>query len=200
MANTIPRCPERSRSCTPGNSNDSSLQTRPQVSSYAGKQYKSVRVCTFLRLDGNDLPGRPPRTGALIPASLALNMRIVLRVIAVVTAISVCTTAWFIAWMARTGGLQALFHAGLLGVITFAGWGVTLVLGPITAVQLWRVRETGRRAGIFLYGYGVLYYLFGFGLRSPDSSIDQIISAAGMPALTFVVLLLPRARAATANR
>jgi hypothetical protein len=72
---------------------------------------------------------------------------------------------------------------------------IALAVGPVAAVQLWRFRQSGRRAGIILFGYGLAYYLVGLvALRSPEASTRQIVAAATMFALPVVVLLLPRAR------
>jgi hypothetical protein len=122
-------------------------------------------------------------------------MRLLIRLVAILAALSVLGTVWFIAAFAGAGGLRALVSGGLLGVLTLVGWAIALVAGPVAAVQLWRFRQSGRHAGIILYGYGLAYYLIGlFGLRSPEASIPDIFAAAMMYTLPLVVLLLPRTR------
>lgn len=72
---------------------------------------------------------------------------------------------------------------------------VTLVVGPVAAVQLWRFRESGRRAGIVLFGFGLAYYVVGLiALRAPDASVAQIVVAATIFAVPLLVLLSRRAR------
>ena len=72
---------------------------------------------------------------------------------------------------------------------------IALAVGPVAAVQLWRFRPGGRRAGIVLFGCGLAYYVVGLlALRSPEASTWHIVAAAVMFALPLVVLLLPRAR------
>jgi hypothetical protein len=123
-------------------------------------------------------------------------VREIVRVLAVLAALSVATTLWFVASFFRAGGLRALLASGLLGVLTLVGWIVTLVIGPVAAVQLWKLRESGRRAGLLLFGYGLAYYVLGlFALRAPEASVWQIVAATTMFAVPFVVLLLPRTRA-----
>jgi hypothetical protein len=83
----------------------------------------------------------------------------------------------------------------LLGGLTIVGWLIALVAGPVATVQLWRFRQSGRHAGIVLFGSGLAYYLVGLlALRSPEASTRQIVAAAAMFALPLAVLLLPRTR------
>jgi hypothetical protein len=122
-------------------------------------------------------------------------MLLLIRIVAICAAVSVLGTLWFVAVFSARGGLSALFASGLLGVLTIFGWTVSLVMGPITAIQLWRLRESGRRAGIVLFGYGLGYYLVGLVvLRSPEASVPQIVFALALFALPLLVLLSPRTR------
>jgi hypothetical protein len=122
---------------------------------------------------------------------------LLIRIVAVLAGVSVLFTLWFVAAFAAAGGLGALLASGLLGGLTIVGWVITLVMGPIAAVQLWRFRDSGRRAGIILFGYGLAYYVVGLldALRSPEASTWQILAAATMFALPLVVLLTRRTRA-----
>lgn len=122
-------------------------------------------------------------------------MRVLVRLIAVVAGLSVVGTLLFVAGLAAAGRLPALLASGLLGVLTAVGWAITLVAGPLAAAQLWRFRESGRRAGVVLFGSGFAYYVVGLlALRSPEASAWQIIGAATAFALPLIVLLLPRTR------
>jgi len=121
-------------------------------------------------------------------------MRITLRLIAILSAVSVLATVWFIVWFG-TRGLSALMNSGLLGAITFVGWAVTLVAGPIAAVQLFRLRTSGRIAAIILFSTALAYYAVGLaGLRTADAPVAPLISAVVFLAAIVVVLLSPRAR------
>ncbi len=122
-------------------------------------------------------------------------MRVLVRMAAGVACLSVLGTLWFVTVIAAAGRMQPILATGLLGVLTVIGWAVTLVVGPIAAVQLWRFRESGRRAGLVLFGSGVAYYIVGwFGLRSPQASALSCAVATTWFALPLVVLLLPRTR------
>ena len=122
-------------------------------------------------------------------------MRLTIRLVAVLAALSVAGTVWFVVGFAMAGGLRALLATGALGGLTIVGWLITLVAGPVAAMQLWRFRPIGRRAGIVLFGYGIAYYVIGLlALRSPESSAWQICVRATIYALPLAVLLLPRTR------
>ena len=122
-------------------------------------------------------------------------MRLMIRLVAILAAVSVLGTIWFIAAFAAQGGLSALFASGLLGILTVVGWAVTLLMGPVTAIQLWRYRESGRRCGIVLFGYGLGYYLVGLvALRSREASVPQILFVTVTFALPLAVLLSRRVR------
>jgi hypothetical protein len=122
-------------------------------------------------------------------------LRILIRIVAVLAGISFLATVWFVAAFVGAGGLRRLLTSGLLGGMTCIGWVIALVAGPVAAVQLWRFRPTGRRAGIVLFGYGFAYYLVGLlALRSPEAPIGQIVGATTVFALPLVILLLTRTR------
>ena len=122
-------------------------------------------------------------------------MRQLIRIVAILAGLSVLGTVWFVAVFAAAGGLRALLTSGLLGALTITGWVIAVVVGPVAAVQLWRFQDSGRRAGIVLFGYGLAYYVVGLlVLRSPEASVWQILAAAGMFALPLVVLLTPQTR------
>lgn len=123
-------------------------------------------------------------------------MRLAIRILAVLAAVSVLGTLWFVAAFGAAGGLAPLVRSGLLGMLTIAGWVIALVVGPVAAVQLWRIRESGRRAGIILFGSGFLYYMVGlFALRAPGASVWQILAAATIFAVPLFVLISRRAKA-----
>jgi len=117
-------------------------------------------------------------------------MRVLIKGVAVLAAAAVLITVWFVAAFAARAGMGPLIRPGILGALTLMGWIVTLVCGPIAAVQLWRFRESGRRAGIILFGFGLAYYVVGLvALRGPGASIKHIAAAATMFSLPLLVLL-----------
>src|SRR4051812_17220742 len=99
-------------------------------------------------------------------------MRFAIRAVAVLAALSFAVTLAFVVAAVLSGGLFDLLSRGAFGAATAFGWGITLTAGPLTAVELWRFRERGRRVGLILFGMGLLYYLVGlFAWRSPAAPL-----------------------------
>jgi hypothetical protein len=88
-------------------------------------------------------------------------MRICLRVIAVLIGLEIVQTILLIWQMTRFGGLGELARAGAFGLITMLGWLLALVVGPFAVKQLWRLRESGRRASLLLALFALVYYAAG---------------------------------------
>ena len=104
-------------------------------------------------------------------------MRTLLRVIAVLAAATFLATAWQIASFGGLGALSTLLTAGAVGWLTAVGWLVTLVVGPITTIQLWRLRASGRLAGVVLFGVGGC--VLRVGRLGPQSSGDTVAAHRG---------------------
>jgi hypothetical protein len=122
-------------------------------------------------------------------------VKIALRLVSILAALSVGFTAWFIVGFGVGGGLVPLMSAGVIGFLTIVGWLITLTIGPVAARRLWNHRETGRQAALILFGYGLLYYLVGlFALRTPGSTARQIVTMVAMYVLPLALLLSRRAR------
>jgi hypothetical protein len=109
-------------------------------------------------------------------------------------AFSACGTVWVVITLAAHNGMHPLLASGTLGLLTVVGWVITLIAGPIAAIQLWRLKEAGRPAGIALFGYGLLYYVAGVGIRSSGTAAFPILFAALSFAIPLAVLLSRRAR------
>lgn len=124
-------------------------------------------------------------------------MPVVLKSIAATAAVSLVFTIWLMLAIVTARGVRPLLAGGALGLLTLAGWAVTLLLGPVTAVQLWQLKDSGRRAGLVFFGFGVLYYMAGFlWLRQPGAHSAQIAAAVVAYALPAVILATPAARRA----
>ena len=123
-------------------------------------------------------------------------MRAMIRVVAILAGMSLMGTIGLIAMLVSRVGLSTIASAGALGVLTIIGWAITLTAGPVATVQLWRFRETGRRAGIILFGYGLAYYVVGgLILRAPNAPVASIVVLALGFAIPLTVLLAPGVRA-----
>lgn len=125
-------------------------------------------------------------------------MRILLRIIAVIIAVAVIFTVK-LAWRFwHLGGLKTLIPTGTFGWITMFGWLIALALGPFAAVQLWRLRETGRITSLLLLGYATLYYGMGWAfVREP---IPNNYAPAWLTRIGFNVLLAAALLSASARR
>ena len=82
-------------------------------------------------------------------------MRFLLRLIAGLTLVSFIGTVGLVMRFYQRGGVLPLIHAGSFGVITvvgFVGWLITLVVGPPAVVLLWKLRDVGRVASVLFWG------------------------------------------------
>jgi quinol-cytochrome oxidoreductase complex cytochrome b subunit len=123
-------------------------------------------------------------------------MRIVLRLVAVIAALSVLETAYFIV---RFGfrGISALLATGAFGVVTLFGWLTTFIAGPIAAVQLFRLRSSGRVAAALLFGMMFAYYAVGLlAFRTPGAPVVGTVALSIALVVLFAIVLTPAARRA----
>ena len=122
-------------------------------------------------------------------------MRIVLRIVALVSAFTVLGTIWFIVAVPGIRNAIAFATSGAFGALTALGWVVSLVAGPIAAVQLWRLRPDGRRAAIAVFGYGFAYYVLGLLIfRDPAAPLFPILLAVISFGIPLAIVLSKRAR------
>lgn len=124
-------------------------------------------------------------------------MRIVLKLLSIALWLGIIGTLLIVLRFWRLGGIRPLMAIGAFGPMTVVGWVLTLAVGPFAAVQLWRLRESGRRAALLLGGFTLLYYfvppLF---FPQPSAPSPKIWTAIGGNALLVLLLLSPSARRA----
>src|SRR3972149_5446841 len=77
-------------------------------------------------------------------------VRFALGIIAGLTAFAVVMAGPVVLRFTTNGGIAALLGTGVFGLLTVLGWLLTLLVGPFAAVQLWRLRPSGRRVTRFL--------------------------------------------------
>ena len=123
-------------------------------------------------------------------------MRLLIKFVAVVAAVTVVgTLCLIVAFDQLPHSLYSLVHTDTFGVLSDLGLGITLIVGTFAAVQLWRCREAGRRAGILLFGYSLVYWVAIFpAFRWAQASTGLIVGAAILFGVPLGVLLWPRAR------
>lgn len=121
-------------------------------------------------------------------------MRIALRAIGIIAALSVIATVIFLIGFIRPG-LRALLATGAFGYLTIIGWIVTFVAGPIATVQLFRLRASGLRWGAVLFGYMLVYYIAGIlFFRAPGVAAAPLVVLCVILAALVAVLLSPPAK------
>lgn len=121
-------------------------------------------------------------------------MKVVLRLIGLLAGLAVIATALFIIRFAQVG-MRPLLATGAFGAITILGWLVTFIAGPIAFVQLLRVRNSGRIAGVVLFGYMLFYYLIGlFAFREPNAPLAPIVELCILLSVLVALLVSPFAR------
>jgi hypothetical protein len=102
-------------------------------------------------------------------------VRIFLRVIAIWISFTIVYSILLIWRMAFLGGIGELSRSGILGLATILGWLLTLSVGPFAVVQLWRLRESGRKSSLFLSAFAFAYYAAGLlFFRGPGAETANI--------------------------
>ena len=124
-------------------------------------------------------------------------MRILLRLVGALTLLSILGTLLLIVRIWHSGTMPLLFRSGALGLLTVAGWFLTLVAGSPAVVLLWRPTDLGRIAAAITWASIGLYYaislmmIHSFG----TNPIRVFVSIAVCGALVALVLSPPARRA-----
>lgn len=122
-------------------------------------------------------------------------VRLALRVIAVLTVVAVVMTVPVVLRFTTDGGIAAVLGTGVFGLLTVLGWLLTLLVGPVAAVQLWRLRPSGRRATALLAAYTTIYYASGLVFfRGPGTKVAVVVFMVAINAAASVFLLSGHAR------
>ena len=128
-------------------------------------------------------------------------MKLLLRVISVLTVIAILWTLLFVIRFYLAGGIPVLMTDMRVALPTMFGWLMTLLLGPFAAVQLWRLRNSGRVATLLLVTYSILYYSYGLLLsRQLGSQITSLLSMIFVNLLILIILVLPATKKKCVNR
>ena len=124
-------------------------------------------------------------------------MNIILRGVALVVAGAVIQTAIFVVQFAVRGGLGPLIRSGAYGLATIAVWLIVFIAGPVSAIQLWRLRRSGLSVAVTLCGMAVTYYVIGLlFFRHPQAPVTPLVMAIAINGLLLSLLLSPAARRA----
>lgn len=122
-------------------------------------------------------------------------MRILVRLAAVMLAgIALFTLYAFLVFVSRIGFTHIVGFPGLM-IFTIVLWIMTVVGGPIAAIQLWRFKRAGWMVGLVVFGVGLLYYTLGFAMfRGPGAHLPSIAVNATFYLLGVIILSLPSCR------
>ena len=122
-------------------------------------------------------------------------MRLLLRIISMMTGLAVALTALTIAQLASSGDLAVMARMGAIGIVTIVAWLLIVTAGPVAAIQLWRLRRVGLFLTAMLCLLAAAYYLAGL-LFSRDALVRPIISAeVANDAVAATLLSRPARRA-----
>lgn len=116
-------------------------------------------------------------------------MRVLLRILAVLIGFSTFLQLMVIWRVWRFDGFGELLATGLFAWVTIFSWLLFLLLAPFAVVQLWRLRESGRKSTLFLAGFTVVYYVGGaLFFRQAGVHVPQVLRPA-IPGMVITVLL-----------
>src|SRR5437762_2925070 len=97
-------------------------------------------------------------------------MKILIRLLAVWFIISVFYTVLLIGIIVSLGNFGKMLSLGLYAYITVIGWVAVLIIGPFAAIQMWRLKPSGRITAMILLFYTAMYYLIAALFVSPPGS------------------------------
>ena len=122
---------------------------------------------------------------------------LLLRAIALYTALSVVQIAMALVPFTITGQLRGMAASGAFGVLTIASWLLTLVVGPVAAINLFQLKPIGLRLTAALSAAAVLYYLAAiFVLSVPEGQGTPPLGPLIVNAASLTLVLSPTARRA----
>jgi hypothetical protein len=122
-------------------------------------------------------------------------IQVVLRGIAVGTALAVVLTVALVLQFVANGRIGALLSIGFFGILTLTVWMLIILVGPFAVVQLWRLQPNGRRATALLTACTTAYYVLGLVFfRGPGTQVTVVVLMAAISAAASVFLLSGPAR------
>lgn len=122
-------------------------------------------------------------------------MRIMLRVLAAIIGGATALMA-FVAWMLWGLGHLSLVTAGFPRIIKSLEVVLTLVLGPVAAIQLWRLQESGRRISLVLSLFAITDLIVSWFVSARPGDASGVLVGVTANAIFSALLLSPQARRA----
>jgi uncharacterized RDD family membrane protein YckC len=124
-------------------------------------------------------------------------VRVLLRIVAGFSLFPVLFAVFMLVRVWQVGGFASMPRTDTFGHLSILSWLITISLGPLAVVQLWRLRPPGRVAGAVMWGNIALHQLGLLCFRSPrhPSALFALeFLFFGFSAVLLVVLLIPAAR------
>ena len=122
------------------------------------------------------------------------TMRVLLRIVAGFSLVSVLFTVLLLVRVWQGGGVAWVLSANTVVQTSIISWIITVCLGPIAVSQLWRLRPLGRISGAVLWGNIALYQLWLLWFRTQRTLFPLELLLFGFCTMFLVVLLSPSAR------
>jgi hypothetical protein len=123
-------------------------------------------------------------------------MRILLRLVAGFTLLSVVGTLLLIGTFWHRGTMPLLLQSGAFGLLTVAGWLLTLVAGIPAVVLLWRPTDLGRIAAAITWSSIGLYYVANLMMSNHFGTNIRVFVYIAVCGALVVLVLSPQARRA----
>jgi hypothetical protein len=124
-------------------------------------------------------------------------MRILLRLVAGFTLLSVVGTLLLIGAIWHRGAMPLLLQSGAFGLLTVVGWLLTLVAGIPAAVLLWRPTDLGRVAAAITWSSIGLYYVANLMMSNHfGTNYTRVSIYIGVCCAIVALVLSPQARSA----
>lgn len=124
-------------------------------------------------------------------------MKTALQVVGLVIGFVVFRLALSIGQEWASGELATMWRSGAIGSGTLCFWAVTLLIGPVAAVQLWRLRQVGLFATGLLGALGLVDALVRLLLyRTPDTTVEPLLLEVVLSSALLALVGSPAARRA----
>ena len=123
-------------------------------------------------------------------------MKTALRIVAIVIGFMAFRVGLSIVQDASSGDLTVWWRSGEIGADTLSFWAVILIVGPVAAVQLWRLRRIGLSATALLGALWLVLALAGLFLRTPGKPVESFIPSVLIGVVLLALVISPAARRA----
>src|ERR1043166_2605642 len=79
-------------------------------------------------------------------------------------------------------------------ISTFVLWIVTILVGPLASIRLWRFERRARVLGLVVFGVGLLYFGSCLAIRARGAHVPSLAVHTAVNLIGLAILALPSAR------